>query len=127
MAARSQSHSCQLVFIRGFLLHCLVLNDCPGVGLPLERATTAPSLDAALVSVPVPCDVVPPVALVGFNASEDKFAGGGVGTLPTRKLLALFTQKYITTKRNKRLVWFPDFRSEPNTLQTSRFARGQSP
>src|SRR5262245_25578291 len=50
--------------------------------LLLERATTAPPLGAALVSVTVPCDPAvaePPVTLVGFSASEDKLAGGGGG------------------------------------------------
>ena len=47
--------------------------------LLLERATTAPPLGAALVSVTVPCDVLPPVTLVGFSASDDKLAGGGGG------------------------------------------------
>src|SRR5262245_49345748 len=45
----------------------------------LDRATTAPPPGAALVSVTVPCEVLPPVTLVGFNVSEDKLAGGGGG------------------------------------------------
>src|SRR5215510_9607601 len=47
--------------------------------LLLDRATTAPPVGAALVSVTVPCDVLPPVTLVGFSVSEDKLAGGGGG------------------------------------------------
>src|SRR5262249_34306682 len=34
---------------------------------------------AALESASVPCDVFPPVTLVGFNVSDDKLAGGGGG------------------------------------------------
>jgi len=45
----------------------------------LERATTAPPLGAALPSVAVPCDVLPPVTVVGFKDSVDKLAGGGGG------------------------------------------------
>ena len=45
--------------------------------LALERATTAPPLGAALVSVTVPCEVLPPVTVVGLSVREDKLAGGG--------------------------------------------------
>ena len=47
--------------------------------LALERATTAPPLGAALVRVTVPCEVLPPVTLVGLSVREDKLAGGGGG------------------------------------------------
>src|SRR5689334_2723767 len=47
----------------------------PGIdtmpGLLLDKATTAPPLDAALVNVTVPCDVVPPTKLVGFSVSDE--------------------------------------------------------
>ena len=42
----------------------------------LESDTTAP-LGAALVSVTVPCDVPPPVTLLGFIARVFRLAGGG--------------------------------------------------
>src|SRR5687768_2586432 len=48
-------------------------------GLPLVSVTTAPPLGAALLNVTVPCDVLPPVTLVGFSASEESAAGAGGG------------------------------------------------
>ena len=45
----------------------------------LERVTTAPPLGAALVSVTVPCELLPPVMTVEFKDSVDKLAGGGGG------------------------------------------------
>ena len=45
----------------------------------LESDTTAPPVGAALVRVNVPCDVAPPVTLVGFSASVLRLAGGGTG------------------------------------------------
>ena len=47
--------------------------------LLLESATTAPPPGAAPVRVTVPCELLPPVTLVGFSAREDKLAGGGGG------------------------------------------------
>ena len=44
-----------------------------------ESDTTAPPVGAALVRVNVPCDVAPPVTLVGFSASVLRLAGGGTG------------------------------------------------
>lgn len=48
------------------------------VVLPLESWTTAPPAEAALVRVAVPCEVPPPITLVGFKLSEDKTSGGGL-------------------------------------------------
>src|ERR1043165_2389123 len=49
--------------------------------LPLDKTTTTPPLVAALLSVTVPWEELPPVTLVGFSATEDKLAGvGGGGT-----------------------------------------------
>src|SRR5947209_15827252 len=42
---------------------------CAAVVLPLLNVTTAPPLGAALFSVTVPCELLPPTRLVGFNAS----------------------------------------------------------
>ena len=47
--------------------------------LPLDSATTAPPDGAALVRVTVPCDVAPPVTLVGFSTNVFRLAGGGTG------------------------------------------------
>ena len=43
----------------------------------LESDTTAPPLGAPLLSVTVPCDVLPPTTLVGFTATDDRLAAGG--------------------------------------------------
>ena len=45
----------------------------------LASATTAPPEGAALVSVPLPCEVPPPVTLLGFSARVFRLAGGGGG------------------------------------------------
>src|SRR5262245_39357351 len=47
--------------------------------LALERVTTAPPLGAPLVSVTVPCEVFPPVTVVGLSVRDDRLAGGGGG------------------------------------------------
>src|SRR6185503_5394134 len=49
------------------------------LGLLLDRATVAPPVGAALVNVTVPCDVLPPVTVVGFKVSAERLAGGGGG------------------------------------------------
>ena len=43
----------------------------------LESDTTAPPVGAALVNVTLPCDVPPPVTLLGFSANVFRLAGGG--------------------------------------------------
>jgi len=45
----------------------------------LDSDTVKPPARAALVSVTVPCDAVPPVTLVGFTPSDDSEAAGGGG------------------------------------------------
>ena len=45
--------------------------------LLLASATTAPPEGAALVSVTLPCEVPPPVTLLGFSARVFRLAGGG--------------------------------------------------
>lgn len=45
----------------------------------LDSETTRPPDGAALVNVTVPCDVVPPVTLVGLSATAFRLAGGGTG------------------------------------------------
>ena len=47
--------------------------------LLLDSATTIPPAGAALDSVTLPVDEVPPVTLVGLSVSEDNDAGGGGG------------------------------------------------
>ena len=47
--------------------------------LLLDSATTAPPAGAALVKVTLPCDVPPPVTLMGFSARVFRLAGGGTG------------------------------------------------
>ena len=49
------------------------------VVLPLDSVTTAPPDGAALVRVTVPCDVAPPVTLVGLNVKALRLAGEGAG------------------------------------------------
>ena len=44
-----------------------------------ESETRAPPLGAALVSVTVPCDVLPPTTDVGLTLRADKLAGAGGG------------------------------------------------
>jgi hypothetical protein len=45
----------------------------------LVSVTANPPVGAALVSVTVPCEDVPPTTLVGFSATADNDAGGGGG------------------------------------------------
>lgn len=45
----------------------------------LESETTRPPDGAALVNVTVPCEVVPPVTLVGLSVTALRLAGGGTG------------------------------------------------
>src|SRR3989442_14947236 len=45
--------------------------------LLLDSATTAPPAGAALVKGTLPCDVPPPVTLVGFSVRVFRLAGGG--------------------------------------------------
>jgi hypothetical protein len=47
--------------------------------LPLDSETTAPPAGAPLESVTLPCEVVPPVTLVGFTLTLCRLAGGGTG------------------------------------------------
>lgn len=47
--------------------------------LLLDSVTTIPPAGAALDSVTLPVDAVPPVTLVGFSVSEDNDAGAGGG------------------------------------------------
>ena len=42
-----------------------------------ESVTSAPPVGAALVSVTLPCEVPPPVTLLGFSANVFRLAGGG--------------------------------------------------
>ncbi len=64
-----------------------VAAPCATVTLPgtvaamllLLRVTANPPTGAALVSVTVPCEDVPPATLAGFNYTADNDAGGGGG------------------------------------------------
>ena len=47
--------------------------------LLLDSATTVPPVGAALVNVTLPCDVLPPVTLLGLSANVFRLAGGGTG------------------------------------------------
>lgn len=58
----------------------------------LDSVTANPPAGAALVSVTVPCDAVPPVTLVGFTATDDSDAGGG-GDATVRVALRLAPPK----------------------------------
>lgn len=46
-------------------------------GLALLRLTAAPPLGAALVSVTVPCDVFPPITVLGFALTAERLAAAG--------------------------------------------------
>ena len=48
-------------------------------GLLLEREITAPPAGAPLESVTPPCELVPPVTLVGFMVTACRLAAGGAG------------------------------------------------
>ena len=45
----------------------------------LDSVTTAPPAGAALVRTTLPCDVPPPVTLVGFSVKLLRLAAGGGG------------------------------------------------
>jgi hypothetical protein len=45
----------------------------------LFSVTNAPPTGAPLLNVTVPCEVLPPVTLVGFTVTDDRLAGGGGG------------------------------------------------
>ena len=47
--------------------------------LALERATVAPPAGAALESVTVPCDELPPMTVVGLSVRDVRLVGGGGG------------------------------------------------
>jgi hypothetical protein len=47
--------------------------------LLLESATMSPPLGAGLVRWTVPCELFPPMTVVGLSESDDKLAGGGGG------------------------------------------------
>ena len=53
----------------------------------LESATTAPPEGAALVSVTVPVEDVPPVTLVGLSVKVLRLAGGGTGVTVSAAVL----------------------------------------
>ena len=53
--------------------------------LLLVSITTAPPLGAAPLRVTVPCDVAPPVTLVGFNVSEESVVVGATVPIFTTK------------------------------------------
>ena len=46
-------------------------------GLLLASATLAPPAGAELVRVTVPCELSPPVTLVGLSVTLERLAGGG--------------------------------------------------
>ena len=56
--------------------------------LLLDRVTTAPPEGAAPDSVTVPCDVPPPMTLVGLSVSNDNVTGGGGLTVSDALLVA---------------------------------------
>jgi hypothetical protein len=65
----------------------------PGTAVAAESSasvTTAPPAGAALVSVTVPVDELPPVTVVGLNASEESDAGG-----VTVSVVVRFTPLYV--------------------------------
>src|SRR6266850_2249801 len=55
--------------------------------LLLDSVMTAPPAGAALVSLAVPCEAVPPVTLVGFTETDESDAGGGGGETVNAALL----------------------------------------
>jgi len=55
------------------------------VVLLLESATCAPPAGAGPLNVTVPVDEFPPVALVGFNASEASVGVGGAAGVTVRE------------------------------------------
>ena len=84
-------------------------------GLLLESDTTAPPAGAALESVTVPCELDPPVTLVGLRLIAWRVAVGSDGGL----LLAKYGRTPTQSRKKSRDV-------EPATLMTRRRIVAQS-
>lgn len=62
----------------------------------LDSATTAPPVGAALVRVTLPCELPPPVTLVGFSTTLLRLAaGGGGGTGVTVSVVVRLVPSYV--------------------------------
>lgn len=85
--------------------------------LPLDSETTAPPAGAALESVTVPCELAPPVTLVGFIVTLCKLAAGGGSEAPV-----VCARTATASRKKSRAVELATLMTRRRKLAFSRFA-----